>query len=50
MSTPPVVRLDVWGVSGLEIARSFLRMGSQRRAVTKPAGAAVRETHGHRFR
>ena len=33
MSTPPVVRLDVWGVSGSQIARSFLRMGAQRRSV-----------------
>ena len=38
MSTPPVVRLDVWGVSGLGIPRSFLRMGSQRRAVRSLPG------------
>ena len=38
MSTPPVVRLDVWGVSGMQIPRSFLRMGSQRRAVRSLPG------------
>ena len=38
VSTPPVVRLDVWGVSGMQIPRSFLRMGSQRRAVRSLPG------------
>jgi len=37
-SSPPIVRLDVWGVLGLEIPRSFLRMGSQRRAVRSLPG------------
>ena len=38
VSNPPIVRLDVWGVSGLDVARSFLRMGSQRRAVKSLPG------------
>lgn len=38
MNTPPVVRLDVWGVSGSQIARSFLRMGTQRRSLRRLTG------------
>ena len=38
MTPPPVVRLDVWGVSGLEIARAFTRMGTQRRSVRRMPG------------
>ena len=37
-SNPPVVRLDVWGVSGIEVVRAFTRMGSQRRAVRRLPG------------
>lgn len=33
VNTPPYVRLDVWGVSGSQVARSFLRMGTQRRSL-----------------
>lgn len=38
MSTPPTVRLDVWGVSGIDIARAFTRMGLQRRSVRRLPG------------
>lgn len=36
--THPVVRLDVWGVSGAQVAGGFLRMGSQRRALRSIPG------------
>ena len=35
---PPIVRLDVWGVSGIDIARAFTRMGLQRRSVRRLPG------------
>jgi heme-degrading monooxygenase HmoA len=34
----PFVRLDVWGVSGAAVLGSFLRMGTQRRAVRAMPG------------
>lgn len=34
----PIVRLDVWGVSGANIALAFTRMGTQRRAVRRLPG------------
>lgn len=34
----PIVRLDVWGVSGVNIARAFTRMGTQRRSVRRLPG------------
>jgi len=34
----PTVRLDVWGVSGINVARAFTRMGVQRRAVKQLLG------------
>jgi heme-degrading monooxygenase HmoA len=34
----PTVRLDVWGVSGINVARAFTRMGVQRRAVKQLVG------------
>lgn len=37
-SSPPIVRLDVWGVTGIEVARAFTRMGLQRRAVQQLPG------------
>ena len=36
--TPPVVRLDVWGVAGFSVARAFIRMGTQRRSVRRLPG------------
>jgi hypothetical protein len=33
-----IVRLDVWGVSGVDVVRAFIRMGTQRRAVRRLAG------------
>lgn len=34
----PVVRLDVWGVSGAGVVASFLRMGTQRRSIRRSPG------------
>ena len=33
-----IVRLDVWGVSGISVARAFTRMGTQRSAVRRLPG------------
>ena len=38
MTTVPVVRLDVWGVHGMGIARAFTRMGLQRRSIRRLPG------------
>lgn len=38
MTPPPIVRLDVWGVSGVAVARAFTRMGTQRRSVRRLPG------------
>lgn len=42
----PVVRLDVWGVSGVSVAGSFLRMGTQRWALRKAPGITFAKLMG----
>ena len=46
MNAPPIVRLDVWGVSGRNAASAFMRMGLQRRALRTLPGLTFAKLMG----
>ncbi len=46
MTPPPIVRLDVWGVSGQGIASAFMRMGLQRRTLRRLPGLTFAKLMG----
>jgi hypothetical protein len=46
VTPPPIVRLDVWGVSGQGIASAFMRMGLQRRTLRRLPGLTFAKLMG----